>query len=731
LPESFPNRPSAVESGSSDRIARFGPFELNLTTSELRRQGRIVSMRQQSLRILIYLIEHAGTIVGREELQAAIWPSGVFIEFESGLYTAVNQMRHALGDSASQPYFVETIPKVGYRFISPVQMDLPAIQVAAAEMSPPVVEPPSAAIPAETSTRARPWQSGRLWAVILVMSMAGGWALWNHVRSSPPVLDHLHPFTTGRGSQDHASFSPDGEMLAFDWKSDKDAHTCIYVQRLDATTPVRISKGEDMERRPVWSPDGRQVAFLRDTGGPTLAIVSVALIGAEERKRAEFQKGATPWFDWSPDGRWFVVAEPAAPEHGAAVVLISAATGERHALTNPPAGWRGDSLPLFSPDSSHIAFRRTMVASGVEDLYEVPTAGGEPKRLTFENRTLSAFSFTPDAGVLFSAKWNSSIRTLWWMGPHGGRLIRMTAPAFDATAPAVSRDGKHLAFSKVLYDVNIWRLNTDGASPATPLIDSRLPDTGAQYSPDGRRIVFQSVRSGSDEIWVCDSQGANAVRLVDGHGIALGNPKWSGDGRHIAFEWQPSGKSEIYVVAADGGAPRKLVADANQNSMPSWSHDARFVYFSSNRSGHRAIWKVPVEGGAAIPVISQASLAPVESPDGQYLYYFRDDREDGEVWRVRIRIGVPAGPESQVLTGLRPHDWGNWAPGDNGIYYIRQLQNGSAAVEYRAFSNQAVRTVYALRQPPIWASAGLALSPDGKTILFAQVDQDDSNIFIQ
>ena len=121
----------------------------------------------------------------------------------------------------------------------------------------------------------------------------------------------------------------------------------------------------------------------------------------------------------------------------------------------------------------------------------------------------------------------------------------------------------------------------------------------------------------------------------------------------------------------------------------------------------------------------------MESPDGQYLYYFRDDREDGEVWRVRIRSGVPAGPESQVLTGLRPHDWGNWAPGDNGIYYIRQLQNGSAAVEYRAFSNQAVRTVYALRQPPIWASAGLALSPNGKTILFAQVDQDDSNIFIQ
>ena len=80
-------------------------------------------MRQQASRILIYLMEHADRTVGSEELRAAVWPSGVFMEFESGLYTAVNQMRHALGDSASQPYFVETIPKVGYRFISPVQMD--------------------------------------------------------------------------------------------------------------------------------------------------------------------------------------------------------------------------------------------------------------------------------------------------------------------------------------------------------------------------------------------------------------------------------------------------------------------------------------------------------------------------------------------------------------------------------------------------------------------------------
>ena len=206
------------------------------------------------------------------------------------------------------------------------------------------------------------------------------------------------------------------------------------------------------------------------------------------------------------DGQWFALRRRALPEHGAAVVLISTATGERHAITNPPAGWRGDSLPLFSPDSSQIAFRRTMVASGVDDLYEASVEGGEPKRMTFQNRAIGAFSFTPDAGLLISAKLDASMRTLWWMGPHGGRMTRLTPSVFDATSPAESRDGKHSLFPKCSMTSICggecgWR-----RSEATSLIDSRLPDIGAQYSPDGRHIVFQSTRSGTDEIWVCDAK---------------------------------------------------------------------------------------------------------------------------------------------------------------------------------------------------------------------------------
>jgi hypothetical protein len=96
-----------------------------------------------------------------------------------------------------------------------------------------------------------------------------------------------------------------------------------------------------------------------------------------------------------------------------------------------------------------------------------------------------------------------------------------------------------------------------------------------------------------------------------------------------------------------------------------------------------------------------------------------------------IEEGVITAPEQKVVTGLRPGDWGNWAPANEGVYYIPQPQNGVAVIQYKKFTAGSVRTVCVLRKPPIYGSAGLGLSPDGRLLLFAQVDQDDSNLFIQ
>ena len=105
---------------NTTRTWRFGVFEVDERNAELRRGGTPVKMREQSFRILVYLLEHAGEMVTREELRRVLWPSDTFVDFDHSLNTAVMKLRDALGDSADTPLYIETVPKRGYRFIAPV-----------------------------------------------------------------------------------------------------------------------------------------------------------------------------------------------------------------------------------------------------------------------------------------------------------------------------------------------------------------------------------------------------------------------------------------------------------------------------------------------------------------------------------------------------------------------------------------------------------------------------------
>src|SRR5271157_6465103 len=107
------------------RPIRFGVFEVDLHTGELRKQGLRIKLRDQPFQILLLLLAHPGEVVSRDELQKQLWPADTFVDFDRGLNKAVNHLRDALGDSAESPRFIETLPKRGYRFIAPVDSGHP------------------------------------------------------------------------------------------------------------------------------------------------------------------------------------------------------------------------------------------------------------------------------------------------------------------------------------------------------------------------------------------------------------------------------------------------------------------------------------------------------------------------------------------------------------------------------------------------------------------------------
>ena len=158
-------------------------------------------------------------------------------------------------------------------------------------------------------------------------------------------------------------------------------------------------------------------------------------------------------------------------------------------------------------------------------------------------------------------------------------------PGTEALTPTFSSQGNRFAYQRLIQRFDIWQVDAGGAQrppePAASPVSSTSLDAHPEYSPDGRRVVFQSERSGSREIWVSNRNGTEAVQLTDFSGPEAGSPDWSPDGSQVVFDSIAEGQWNIYVVNADGGQPRRITKQTG--SSPEWSRDGKWIYFSSGR----------------------------------------------------------------------------------------------------------------------------------------------------
>jgi Tol biopolymer transport system component len=178
------------------------------------------------------------------------------------------------------------------------------------------------------------------------------------------------------------------------------------------------------------------------------------------------------------------------------------------------------------------------------------------------------------------------------------------------------------------------------------------------------------------------------------------------------------------VVDAEGGTPRPLVQDSFSNNVPSWSHDGGWIYFASNRESNAwQVWKIRKSGGPPVQVTKQGGFAAMESPDGEYLYYAKDNNDHPAIWRVP----VAGGNETPVFPGIRPLDWAAWTLVENGILFVDSGTNGSPTVNLYNFSDRSVKQLAVLdKEPPFWVTA----SKDGKVVIFDHPGQEESHVML-
>jgi DNA-binding winged helix-turn-helix (wHTH) protein len=262
-----------AETQSRPRIVRFGAFEADVQTGELRKDGVKLKFSGQPFQVLAILLERPGEVVTREELQKRLWPD-TFVDVERNLNTAINKIREVLGDSAEQPRFVETLPRRGYRFIAAVE---PEISVEpAADIDP---------IPPQKSVRRFPISR---WMVLCgIAVLAGGAVFLAYTRSGTrrtEVQRTLTRLTFDEGLQTEPTWSPEGTYIAY--SSDRGGKFDIWVQQVSGGNPIQVTKGPGQNWQPDWSPDGKYIAYRSEAGDGGIFVIP-ALGGAGSNARSQ------------------------------------------------------------------------------------------------------------------------------------------------------------------------------------------------------------------------------------------------------------------------------------------------------------------------------------------------------------------------------------------------------------------------------------------------------------
>ena len=249
------------------RMVRFGNFEVDLRSGELRRNGLAVKLQGQPFQVLTMLLERPGELVTREEIRQRLWPADTFVDFEHSLNAAVKRLRDALGESAENPVFIETLPRRGYRIITPIE-----------------TSPSISAYPARSRKELK---AAVLLAVACALCALGLLTFYyRYSRTSEHLEPVVLPAVTDAGEKYTPNLSPDGQHLAFAWNGGSGSYFSLYVKVIGTEESLRLTNLPALDFNPVWSPDGRYIAFCRILPGQTGIYLIPALGGAERKLRA-------------------------------------------------------------------------------------------------------------------------------------------------------------------------------------------------------------------------------------------------------------------------------------------------------------------------------------------------------------------------------------------------------------------------------------------------------------
>jgi Tol biopolymer transport system component/DNA-binding winged helix-turn-helix (wHTH) protein len=628
-------------SGQDGHVIRFGVFEADFQAGELRKSGVKIKLQEQPFQILALLLEHPGQVVTREELQQRLWPADTFVEFDNGLNTAIKKLREALGDSADNARFVETLPRRGYRLVVPVTgSDLPSGKLSA---------------PADAYKSRRTFWYFSIAALALVG--IGSLAFWkNLIQTSnrPRVLSFRK--LTNDGQVKTGPLVTDGSRIYFN-ETLPGPHNLIAQVAVTGgeVVPVAVQLKEPQ----LFDLSKEQTELLIGSGDgindPALWIQSVA--GGSPRRVGTILAGDARF---GPDGilynHGYMHDVYAANRDGSGSRKIISTDGE-------PYSFR------YSPDGKILRFSQADDQRDLSTIMET-AAGGVGLHKLFEG---CCGKWTSD-GKLYVFERKRDGRTDLWALSEAKRFswrqqaeqVQLTAGPMNFTIPLPNADGKQLFAIGEAPRAEVVRYDSR-TGQFVPYLSGISAD-GLAFSRDGQWVTYTSYPDGA--LWRSKIDGSERLQLTFSPLRAF-LPRWSPDGKQIAFNGSTSDAGwSIYLIAKDGGTPERIFPSEQSQMDVTWSSDGNALAFATTALPDMPIYTIDLKSRHVSALPGSANLfSPRWSPDGKYIAAIASNRP------LKLVLFEFA---TQKWTDLYGFDIGylSWSHDSKYIYFQRSQNPG-------------------------------------------------------
>lgn len=668
---------------------RLGDLVVYPDRNQLVRDQRVIHVEPMSLKLLVLLAETHPKTASKAQIIDRLWNGRIVTD--AAISRQIAKLRRALGDRPARPEFIQTVPKVGVRLLTPVQWS--------------VVPDPSGERPRMQSrtSRLRSLLIGLVGLVVVLLVASG----LRFALDPATVGGSESPVTSGVGAELDPALSANGVWLAYSAPVENAEGRAIHIRRLTDDEVSVITPARPVARQPAWSPTSDAIAYVQiDESGCSVRIASLPSLASRRIGPCVNPfDGGLAWLDADT----LVLSDKAARAGPHGLYLMNIATGQRRALTTPPSGSLGDRRPT-PMGARGIYFLRALTGEATQ-LVTVDPGTGRTRVVVDAEAGLWSIARAGRDTLVLSSNRVSGAEAIWSLRLGDLSWTQLSPPGryWDLTA---TEQGGLIVFERPSYRISLWQ--SEGAGEPFRLTSTTQSDWRPALSPDRSRLAFLSTRAGAvHQVWLAGADGRaprQLTRIAEG---AIEDLAWRPGGASLVISILRDGDYDLLEVDTVTGNVRALEVGDTDDQWPTVSRDGRSLYFSRRTGkGFRLIQR-SFETGAEQTVVEGAVRA-LEGPDGA-LYFVRPG--EAAIW-VRGRDGTARRLATFGSQGLSPRDW---AIDDQTLSVLTETRE-LVQLDLRTGQRLSSRRIANIIQPS-------GLTAHGGRVIYARADQQDVDLY--